>query len=45
MSAHYLLAKLGLEFKTVKAMVTIYCQKHHGSAVVLSLAVACWSLV
>ncbi|MFT6925720.1 MAG: hypothetical protein ACJAZP_001309 [Psychromonas sp.] len=36
MSEHYLPKKLGLEFKTIKAMVTIYCQKHHGAAVTIS---------
>ena len=45
MSEHYLPAKLGLEFKTIKAMVTIYCQKHHGPAVIISgqktLCVSC----
>ena len=28
---HYLPATLGLEFKTINAMVEIYCQKHHHS--------------
>ncbi|WP_372881109.1 nitrous oxide-stimulated promoter family protein [Psychromonas sp.] len=27
--AHYLPANLGLEFKTIKAMVNIYCKAHH----------------
>ena len=28
---HHLADKLGVEFKTIKAMVGIYCQAHHGS--------------
>lgn len=36
MSEHTLPEKLGLEFKTIKAMVTVYCQKHHGITVSIS---------
>nr|WP_321460856.1 nitrous oxide-stimulated promoter family protein [uncultured Vibrio sp.] len=32
-----LLGKLATEFKTVKAMVEVYCQAHHGSKGVLCL--------
>ena len=31
-NAHYLPAKLGLEFNTINAMVKIYCKAHHVSA-------------
>ncbi|ABM04044.1 conserved hypothetical protein [Psychromonas ingrahamii 37] len=36
MSEHTLPGKLGLEFKTIKAMVAIYCQKHHSSTALMS---------
>ncbi|WP_028866049.1 nitrous oxide-stimulated promoter family protein [Psychromonas aquimarina] len=29
---HFLPAKLGIEFKTIKAMVKIYCRAHHNSS-------------
>jgi len=29
---HFLPAQLGIEYKTIKAMVTIYCRAHHNSA-------------
>lgn len=29
---HFLPAQLGTEFKTIKAMVTIYCRAHHHSS-------------
>jgi hypothetical protein len=29
---HFLPSKLGLEFKTIQAMVSIYCQTHHQGA-------------
>jgi hypothetical protein len=38
MSEHYLPGKLGLEFKTIKAMVNIYCNKYHGSTLCDSCA-------